>query len=56
MSHLKYFWDFPAGPVVNNCPAMGDMGSIPGEITETPHAIGQLSPHSTSKREAHTLQ
>ena len=55
MSRLKYFWDFPGGPVVNNmsCNA-GDMGWIPGQTTKAPHATGQLSPHSTSKRGTHT--
>ena len=37
--------DFPGGPVVKNSPSnVGDMGSIPGQGTQIPHAMGQLSP------------
>ena len=37
-------WDFPGGPVVKNLPSnAGDAGSIPGQGTEIPHAVGQLS-------------
>ena len=36
--------DFPGGLVVKNLPAnAGDMGSIPGQGTKTPHATGQLT-------------
>ena len=41
--------DFPGGPVVKNPPAnAGDVGSIPGQGTKTPHAVGQLSPRATT--------
>ena len=54
----------PGGPVVKNpsCNA-GDSGSIPGQGTKNPHAMGQLSPRATTtepmchnQREARTLQ
>ena len=36
--------DFPGGPVAKNPPATaGDVGSIPGRGSKTPHAAGQLS-------------
>ena len=36
--------DFPCGPVVKNPPSnAGDMGSISGQGTKIPHAMGQLS-------------
>ena len=36
--------DFPGGPVVKNPPCnAGDVGSIPSQGTEIPHATGQLS-------------
>ena len=39
----------PGGPVVKNpsCNA-GDSGSIPGQGTKNPHAMGQLSPRATT--------
>ena len=38
-------WDFPCGPVVKNPPSnAGDAGSIPGQGTKIPHAVGQLRP------------
>ena len=41
--------DFPGGPVVKNPPYnAGDAGSIPGQGTKTPHAVGKLSPHATT--------
>ena len=41
------------GPVVTNPPAnAGDVGSIPGQGTEIPHASGQLSPCAITS-EAH---
>ena len=44
------YQDFPGDPVVKNLPAnTGDMGSIPGPETKIPHAVRQLSPHSTMK-------
>ena len=37
--------DFPGGPVVTNLPSSaGNVGSIPGQGTKTPHAMGQISP------------
>ena len=41
--------DFPGGPVVKNLPSnAGDKGSIPGQGTKIPHAMGQLSPCATT--------
>ena len=41
--------DFPGGPVVQNPPYnAGDAGSIPGQGTKVPHAVGQLSPRVTT--------
>ena len=41
--------DFPGGPVVENPPSnAGDAGSIPGQGTKIPHALGQLSPCATT--------
>ena len=41
--------DFPGGPVVNNLPYnAGDAGSIPSQGTKIPHAMGQLSPCTTT--------
>ena len=37
-------WDFPGGPMVKNPPSnAGDVGSIPGQGSKSPHAEGQLS-------------
>ena len=48
-SKLKKHWDFPGGAVVKNPPAnAGDVGSIPGPGTEIPHAVEQLSLHTTT--------
>ena len=48
--------DFPGGPVVENPPSnAGDVGSIPGWETKVPHAVGQLSPRTTT-REARAPQ
>ena len=42
--------DFPGGPVVENPPCnAGDLGSIPGQGTKTPHALEQLNPHAVTK-------
>ena len=39
--------DFPGGPVVKNLPCnAGDTGSIPGQGTKIPHALGKLSLHA----------
>ena len=42
-------WDFPGGTVVKN-PSFnaGDTGSIPGQGTKIPHAVGQLSPSAAT--------
>ena len=41
--------DFPGGPVVQNPPSnAGDVGSIPAWGTKILHAVGQLSPCSTT--------
>ena len=55
MSKLRYVnpelrhRDFPGGPVVKNPPSnAGDMGLIPGQGTKIPHAVGQLSPLTTT--------
>ena len=42
--------DFPGGPVVGSPPSsVGDAGSIPGQGTKIPHAMGQLSPRAATK-------
>ena len=42
--------DFPGISVIKNQPAnAGDMGLIPGQVTKIPHAMGQLSPHTTTR-------
>ena len=57
--------DFPGGPVVKNPPYnVGYSGLIPGQGTKIPHAVGQLSPcttttelcTSTREPECHKLQ
>ena len=46
--------DFPGGPVVKNPPSnAGDTGSIPGQGTKIPHAVGQMSLHATTTEPAH---
>ena len=48
--HLKMaYGDFSGGPVVKNlhCNAK-DTGSIPGQGTRIPHAVGQLSSSATA--------
>ena len=38
-------WDFPGNPVVTNpLSSAGDLGSIPGQGTETPYAQGVTKP------------
>ena len=40
-------WDFPGDPVLKNQPSnAGDLGLIPGQGTEIPHTVGQLSLHA----------
>ena len=42
--------DFPSGPVVKSPPSnAGFAGSIPGQGTKIPHAVGLLSPRSTTR-------
>ena len=42
-------WDFPGGPVVKSLPCnAGDMSSIPGGGTKTPHDKKQLSLQATT--------
>ena len=42
-------WDFPGGPVVKNPPSSaGDLGSIPGQGTKIPHAMGQRGLHTAT--------
>ena len=49
-------WVFPGGPAVENLSSnAGDVGSISGQGTKIPHAMGQLSPH-TATTEAHVPQ
>ena len=46
--------DFPGGPVVKNrLPMQGDVGSIPGQGTKIPHAVGQISPRITTTELMH---
>ena len=42
--------DFPGAPGFNNPPSNArGMGSIPGRGTKIPHALAQLSPHTTTE-------
>ena len=46
--------DFPRGPVVKNSPSNAEeVGSIPGQETKIPHAVGQLSLHRTTEPTHH---
>ena len=46
--------NFPGGPVAKNPPYnAGDAGSIPGQGTKIPHAMGQLSPRATTTELTH---
>ena len=46
--------DFPGGPVVKNPPYnAGHAGSIPGQGTKIPHAMGQLSLCATTTELTH---
>ena len=43
-------WDFPGASGVKNPPCnAGDVGSIPAQGTNIPHAMGQLSPLATTR-------
>ena len=45
-NHMR---DFPGHPVGKTLPSnAGDGGSIPGQGTKIPHAMGQLSPRATA--------
>ena len=49
--------DFPGGPVVQKLPSdAGGVGSIPGQGTKIPHAMGQLSPHTATTEATHLSQ
>ena len=40
--------------MVKNLPSSaGDSGSVPGQKTKIPHAMGQLNPHATVTEHAH---
>ena len=42
--------DLPGSPLVKNpLSNAGDMGSIPGQGTEIPHSIGQLTPRPATR-------
>ena len=52
--NIIYDRDFPGGLVVKNPPSnAGDAGSIPGRGTKITHAVGQVSPHTTTTEPAH---
>ena len=49
--------EFPGGPVVKNLPCnAGDMGSVPGRGTQIPHAMGQLSLHTSRQNPCATVK
>ena len=51
---MKIYRHLPGGPVVKNPLSYeGDVGSIPGWGTKIPHAVGQLSPHTTTTEPSH---
>ena len=52
--HIKrHCWDFPGSPVVKNLPSnAADAGSIPGQGTKIPHAMGQLSPCAAIRKKS----
>ena len=46
---MQRCWDVPGSPVVKSLPSnAGDTGSIPGQGTKIPHAVGQQSPRATT--------
>ena len=48
---------FPGAPVVENLPcSAGDMGSIPGWLSEIPYAEGQQSPQAATTEPVHSSQ
>ena len=51
-------WDLPGGPVVvKNLPSItGDTCSIDSQGTKIPHAVGQISPHTTIKTPAYLIE
>ena len=54
LGYYKKSRDFPRGPVVKNLPSNArSVGSIPGQATEIPHAVGQLSPRATTTEVMH---
>ena len=55
LKEKKTAGDFPSGPVVKNLPSnAGDAGSIPGQGTKIPHAVGQLSPRTATTEPTHS--
>ena len=47
---LSYGQDFPGGPVVKSLPSnAGDAGSIPGQGTKIPYAVGKLHLRATTR-------
>ena len=52
MKEKRGFGNFPHGPVIKNPPcSAGNAGLIPSCGTKIPPAVGQLSPHSTTKED-----
>ena len=48
---ILHFGVFPGGPVVKNLPChAGDTGSIPGQGTKIPYAMGQLTPDEAKNK------
>ena len=48
----KAFQGLPYGPVVNNLSFnVGEVGSIPGQGTKIPHAVGQLRPDTAKNKQ-----
>ena len=47
-------WDFPGGPVVKSLPSSAvNMGSVLGQGTKIPHAMGPLNPHAPQLENLH---
>ena len=45
---------FLGGPVVKNLPSnAGDTGTVPGQRTKIPYAVGQLDLHATAAEPKH---
>ena len=57
----RHLEDFPVDPVVKNLPSNArDIGSIPGQGTKIPHAVGQLTArvtqHSKKKKKKEAFE